>query len=313
MQKKPSIGFQIVYVVCRVYFFLGRLTPLRLWVFIGRMFGQFLYLIDYPHRKIALANLRFAFGTEKTEQELGVIIRNMFMEFGMISHEWCRLKYIKKEELPDLLEVEGIENLRAAKQKGRAVILLGAHFGNFEYANLFYASTISRVDFIVRAIDNPFLEAERLKCDAAFGVRILYKQNGLRPAIKNLKNGEDLIIFADQKVNLSEGILCKFFGKTTATIPLVPALAQKYGAPIVPMFIVRCKDPIHHKIICLPELKLDPNDGEQMITRATQRQNDIIEAMIRRYPQQWLWFHRKWSYHYPEIYREKRLGCRLRG
>jgi KDO2-lipid IV(A) lauroyltransferase len=227
----------------------------------------------------------------------------MFLEFGMISHEWCRLKYIKKEALLNLLEVEGLENLKAAKQKNRPIILLGAHFGNFEYAHLYYTLAIGRLNFIVRAIDNPLLEAERLKYNTAFGVRILYKQNGLRPAIKHLKEGEDLVIFADQKVNLSEGILCKFFGKTTATIPLVPALSLKYGAPIIPMFIVRCKDRIHHKIIFLPELKLDPNDGDEMVARATQRQNDIIEAMIRRYPQQWLWFHRKWSYHYPEIYK----------
>ena len=303
MKKKPSIAFRIVYAFCLVYFFLGRLTPLRMWVFIGKMFGLFLYLIGSKYRMIALANLRFAFGSEKTEQELQVIARKMFMEFGMISHEWTRLKYIKKEKLPDLVEVEGLENLKAAKQNNRPVILLSAHFGNFEYTHLYYAITINRLDFIVRAIDNPLLEVERLKYNTAFGVRILYKQNGLRPAIKNLKAGDDLVIFADQKVNLSEGILCKFFGKATATIPLVPALSQKYGAPIVPMFIVRCKDPIHHKIIFLPELRLDPNDGEQMIARATQRQNDIIEAMIRRYPQQWLWFHRKWSYHYPEIYK----------
>jgi KDO2-lipid IV(A) lauroyltransferase len=267
------------------------------------MFGLFLYWVDFPHRKIALANLRFALGNENALPELRTIVRKMFLEFGMISHEWIRLKYIKKEELLGLVEVEGLENLKAAKQKNRAVILLGAHFGNFEYAHLYYAGVINHLTFIVRAIDNPLLEAERLKCDASYGVRILYKQNGLRPAIKHLKEGEDLVIFADQKVSPTEGIPCQFFGKTTATIPLVPALSHKYGAPIIPMFIVRCKDLIHQKIIFLPELKLDPNDGDQMIARATQRQNDIIEAMIRQYPQQWLWLHRKWSYHYPEIYK----------
>jgi len=274
-----------------------------MWVFIGRIFGLFLYGIDFPHRKIALANLRFAFGPEKTERELRAIIRKMFLEFGMIAHEWTRLKYIKKEDLPGLVEVEGLENLKAAKGNGKPVILLGAHFGNFEYTHLYYALHINRIQFIVRAIDNPLLEAERLKYNTAFGVKILYKQSGLRPAIKNLKNGEDLVIFADQKVNLSEGILCTFFGKETSTIPLAPALSDKYGAPIVPVFCVRSeKNPTRHKIIFLPELKLDPNDGAEMIHRATQRQNDIIEAMIRRYPQQWLWFHRKWSYHNPEIY-----------
>jgi Kdo2-lipid IVA lauroyltransferase/acyltransferase len=305
MGKNSNRSFRIVYYMGLVYFFLGHLTPLRLWVFWGRMLGSLLYMVDAKHRKIALSNLRFAFGPEKTEKEIRTIARKSFEEFGMIGHEWTRLKYIKKEELLRLVEVEGMENLLAAKKKNPSVIFIGAHFGNWEYTHLYYASTINRLDIIVRAIDNPFLEVLRAGYNQAFGVQILYKQNGLRPAIKNLKNGEDLVILPDQKVVPSEGIVSQFFGKTTDTISLVPALSLKYHAPIVPMFIVRCEDRIRHKIIFLPELTLDTEgkDQNEIIAKGTQRQNDIIESMIRKYPHQWLWLHRKWSYHYPEIYK----------
>jgi len=261
-------------------------------------------MIDAKHRKIALTNLRFAFGTTKTESEIQDIARKVFEEFGMIANEWSRLKYIKKEELDGLIEVEGKEYLLAAKKKNPSVILLGAHFGNWEYTHLYYAGAINRLNFIVRKVDNPFLELVRLSYNTRFGVNILYKRNGLRPAIKNLKNGEDLVIFADHKVNLNEGVQCLFFGKNVATNPVIPALSEKYHAPVIPMFIVRCKDCIRHKIIFLPELKLDPGDKDEMIARAIQRQNDIFEEIIRKYPHQWLWFHRRWSYHYPEIYKQ---------
>jgi len=266
--------------------------------------GRLLYVIDAKHRRISLSNLRFALGPETPERELRSIARRSFEEFGMIAHEWTRLIYIEKGELSRLIDVEGMENLLAARKKNRPIILLGAHFGNWEYAHLFYGSNIHRLNFIVRAIDNPFLEVLRVRYNIAFGVNILYKQNGLRPAIKNLKKGEDLVLFVDQKVTMSEGIMVRFFGKNTATIPLVPALSLKYNAPIVPMFIVRCKDPIRHKIIFLPELELELGlqDQERIIAEGTQRQNDIIESMIRKFPQQWLWLHRKWSRHYPEIY-----------
>jgi KDO2-lipid IV(A) lauroyltransferase len=305
MKKKFNTAFKIVGFICLVYFYLGCLAPLRLWVYLGKIMGRLLYMIDSKHRRIALSNLRFALGTEKTDRELHAIARRSFEEFGMIAHEWSRLKYTKKEELLRLIDVEGMENLLAARKKNPAVILFGAHFGNWEYTHLFYGSAIHRLNFIVRAVDNPMIEAERLRCNTAFGVNILYKQNGLRPAIKNLKNGEDLVIFVDQKVNMSEGIIVRFFDKTTATIPLVPALSLKYNAPIVPMFIVRCEDRIHHKIIFLPELELNRElqDQDQIIADGTQRQNDVIESMIRKYPQQWLWLHRKWSRHYPEIYK----------
>jgi len=305
MKKKSDIAFRIVYLIGLVYFFLGHVAPLRLWVYLGKILGRLLYVVDSKHRRIALSNLRFALGDGKTDKELRIIARRSFEEFGMIAHEWTRLKYIKKEELLRLVDVEGMENLQAARKKNPAVIFFFAHFGNFEYMHLFYASTIHRLNFIVRAIDNPFLEPIRAAYNTAFGVNILYKQNGLRPAIKNLKNGEDLVIPVDQKVTMSEGIPVRFFDKTTATIPLVPALSLKYNAPIVPMFIVRCEDTIRHKIIILPELNLnhDLKDQDKIIEDGTQRQNDIIESMIRKYPQQWLWIHRKWSRHYPEIYK----------
>jgi Kdo2-lipid IVA lauroyltransferase/acyltransferase len=304
MQKKSHIAFRIIYVICLIYFFLGRLVPLRLWVYLGKIMGKLLYLFDSKHRRIALNNLRFALGPEKTEKEIHIIARRSLEEFGMIAHEWSRLKYIRKEELRKLIEVEGMGNLIAARRKNQAVILFGAHFGNWEYANLFYATDIHRLDFIVRAIDNPFLERVRVTYNTAFGVNILYKQKGLRPAIKNLKNGEDLIMFVDQKVSSSDAILVRFFDKTTATTPLVPAISLKYNLPIIPMFILRCEDRILHKIIFLPELKLnmDLQNQDQIIADGTQRQNDIIESMIRQHPQQWLWLHRKWSTHYPELY-----------
>jgi KDO2-lipid IV(A) lauroyltransferase len=304
MQKKSNTAFRIIYIICLVYLFVGHLVPLRLWVYTGKIIGRIIYLLDSKHRRIALSNLRFALGREKTEKEIHIIARQSLEEFGMIAHEWSRLKYIGKEELLKLIELEGMENLIAARKKNRAVIFFGAHFGNWEYANLFYASTINRLDFIVRAIDNPFLERIRVTYNAAFGVNILYKQHGLRPAIRNLKNGEDLIMFVDQKESSSNAILVRFFDKITATLPLVPALSLKYNIPIIPMFILRCEDRIHHKIIFLPELKLnmDLKNKDQIIADGTQRQNDIIELMIRQNPQQWLWLHRKWSTHYPELY-----------
>jgi Kdo2-lipid IVA lauroyltransferase/acyltransferase len=302
-KEQKALNFVITsfYLTLRT---LAGIIPLRPWVYIGRILGKLLYAVASKQRKIMLVNLRIAYGDSKTEEELKVISRKVFEEFGMIALEWMTLKNLKKERLDKLVEVEGLEHLLAARKKNPSVILLGAHFGNWEYAHLYYASNINRLSFIVRAIDTPYLERERISCNTRFGMDILYKQNGLRPAIKNLKNGIDLVQFADHKVNLSEGLECKFFDKYVATISVAPALSEKYHAPVIPMFIVRrSDDPIRHKIIFLPELELDPEDGEEMVAKATQRQNYIFEEIIKKYPQQWLWFHKRWSFHYPEIYK----------
>jgi KDO2-lipid IV(A) lauroyltransferase len=275
---------------------------LRTWVSMGKLLGRLVYIIDIEHRKIVLANLRFAFGHEKSEGDLRDIARKNFEQWGMIAHEWMRLRNLDTTELLPLIRVEGGKHLMAAKRKSPSVILMGAHFGNWEYAHLYYSRNINVLNFIVRAIDNPFVEEERVSYNQRSGVRILYKENGLRPAIKNLKKGEDLIIFADRKADSKDGVSCLFFGKETLALALVPALARKYHIPVVPMFIVRERDSIHHRIVFLPEQRIDQDGGERGLQNSVELQSELIESIVRRHPDHWVWFHKRWKRHYPYLY-----------
>jgi len=270
----------------------------------GRGFGLLFYFLAFQQRRIALRNLRFAFGKEKAENEIVSLARKNFQQFGMIACEWARLKYITQEELQSLVYIEGKEHLLAAKKKSPSIILLGAHFGNWEYAHLLYASIVNHLNFIVRAIDIPFLERERVAYNENFGVRVLYQKNGLRPAIRNLKKGEDLVIFADRQAGSKEAITCQFFGKETSSLTLVPTLAQRFQLPIVPMFTVRSRDRVHHRMIFFPELKIEPGNKEKSILEGTQRQSDIIESVIREYPDHWVWIHKRWKAHHRYLYTE---------
>jgi KDO2-lipid IV(A) lauroyltransferase len=278
------------------------MVPLRSWIFVGRCLGLLLYALDFQHRKIALTNLRFAFGREKDEKEIRSIARENFQQLGMIAHEWVRLRNMDIETLKGLVHVEGQKHLMAAKEKNQAIILLSAHFGNWEYANLFYSTFIGPLNFIVRAIDNPFLERERVAFNQRFGVNILYKENGLRAAIRGLKRGKDLIIFSDRKAGRKESIPCQFFGKKTSTLSVVPALAYKYHIPIVPMFIIRCEDSLHHRMVFFPELQVDHHNKQAAVQNAAQRQSDRIESVIRMYPGHWIWLHKRWKRYHPYLY-----------
>ena len=306
MKNTSSKWHRVIYLLAILCFYLSRIVPLRIWLFMGRCSGLLFYFLDFQHRKIALKNLRFAFGKEKEENEIVSLARRNFQQFGMIAYEWIRLKCMTMERLRNLIYIEGKEHLLAAKKKSQSVILLSAHFGNWEYAHLLYASIINRLNFIVRAIDNPLLERERVAYNQEFGVKILYKENGLRSAIRNLKKGQDLVIFADRNANPKEGIPCRFFGKKTSTLALVPTLARKFHIPIVPMFIIRCKDNVSHRIIFFPELKIEYNNNnkEQSIHEGTQLQSDIIEKIIKEYPDHWVWLHKRWKLDYRYLYRE---------
>jgi KDO2-lipid IV(A) lauroyltransferase len=309
MKKKSNpwrrMGHRAVHMAARFSIHLSRAFSLRTWLYMGKFLGRLIYFLDFHHRRISMRNLCFAFNGKKDRREMRSIVRKNFEQFGMIGNEWIRLRNTDTGMIRKLVQVEGKRHLDAARQKNRSVILLGAHFGNWEYAHAYYSSTINKLNFIVRPIDNPLLEQERLKNNDPFGIRILYKENGLRQAIRNLKRGEDLVIFADRKETYKQVIPCRFFDKKTATMTLVPALARKYRIPVVPMFIVRSKDLIHHRLIFLPELPVDyDKDKEECINEATQHQSDIIEKMIESYPDHWIWLHKRWKKYHPYLYPE---------
>jgi KDO2-lipid IV(A) lauroyltransferase len=299
---RPRTGARIAHGLTIAYHRLSRKVPLESWVRLGKHLGTVIYYLAPGPRNTTLANLRFALGTEPSDRELHAVARGTFQQFSMIGHEWMRLRNVRTEELDPLIRVEGRENWKAAKEKSASVILLGAHFGNWEYAHLYYARHFNRISFIVRAVDNPLIERERLAYNRRHGVDILYKDNGLRPAIRNLKRGVDLVLFADRNTDAHEGISCRFFGKEAQTLSVAPALARKYRIPIVPMFMVRCRDLVHHRLIFLPELRIDHDDKEGGIADAAQRQNDVIEGMVRQHPDHWVWFHKRWKHHYPHLY-----------
>ena len=309
MQKKEPvkyhIGHRAVHLAALAYASVSRLFPLEIWLLIGKYLGRFFYILDFAHRRISRRNLRFAFGNQKDAREIETIAGKSFEQFGMTGNEWVLLRYMSKQMLRSLVQVEGKEHLDAARRKSRSVILLGAHFGNWEYAHAYYASTINTLNFIVRSIDNPLLEKERVLNNQRFGVRILYKENGLRQAIRRLKNGEDLVIFADRKQTFTRDIPCRFFDRKTSTMTLVPVLARKYRVPVVPMFIVRDEDLVHHRLLFFPELEVRyDDDKEQCISEAAQRQSNMIETIIKSHPDHWAWLHKRWKRDYPSLYPE---------
>jgi KDO2-lipid IV(A) lauroyltransferase len=302
MKKRNQAVDRFIHALVIGYHHLAVRTPLRTWVAMGKILGRLAYVLDREHREIALANLRFAFGDERDRGELETISRRNFEQWGMIAHEWMRLRRLDAAEVASLIRVEGREHLIAAKRKSPSVILLGAHFGNWEYAHLYYASQVNALNFIVRAIDNPYIEQERVSYNERACVRVLYKENGLRPAIRNLRKGEDLIIFADRKADEKDGLPCLFFGRETLSLTVVPALARKYRLPVVPMFIVREKDPVRHRIVFMPELPMEDGPGNRSLRRNVDLQNRAVESAVRSHPDHWVWFHKRWKRHYPELY-----------
>ncbi len=291
----------LVFLACTIAFIM----PHRLWVWLGSLVGRLLYHVFKKHRKIALTNINFALGDTYSAKEQQEIVRKSFTLLGMSVFEGLRCPGFAVSGLErndKNISFEGWEHFEKARATGKGILLLNGHFGMTELANLYYVKHTGRkLNFILRRFDNEHLQNVLLAHNKKFGINHLYKQNGLRPAMKNVMKGEDLIIFPDQSSNLKEGINSTLFNKPSVTLSIMPALAMKLGSPILPMFIFRQDDPIKHKIVFFPPIIATKEDT---IETLTQQQNNAIEQAIRIKPEQWLWLHRRWKQDNPSLYKK---------
>ncbi|MGL1931262.1 MAG: hypothetical protein OCC45_05825 [Desulfotalea sp.] len=287
--------------------FSSFLFPRKVWSFWGRLLGKAFYYFLGSHRRYAETNVRFAFGDSIDEREVKKIAKESFETFGMTTLDTIktmRFVYTGIENESKYISYEGMEHFESAKKQanGKGILLINAHFGLPEHANLFYKiKTERKLNFILRKMDFSVFQEVLDTYNKKFGITHYIKDEGLRPILKGLLKGEDLMIFPDQAANLNEGPVAKLFSKDATTISIVASLALKTGCPILPLFIFRGKDQISQTLVFFSPII--PSEDDTMET-LVQKQNDAIEKAIRRAPNHWLWLHRRWKQNYPEIYKD---------
>ncbi len=254
------------------------------------------FIIASKQRKIALESLTIAFGSDKTKCEIEQIAKDCFIFMGKAGLELLFLmdkpKLLKKH-----VEFVGKENLEAALAKGKGVILVSAHFGNFPLMlaklSLEGYKTVAIMRYMRDERAEKFFIAKRTQV----GLKTIYSQPRkacVENSIRALRNNELLFMLIDQNFGTG-GVFVDFFGKkaATATGPVVLALRTK--ATIIPSFIVRQKDDTH-KIIFEEPLNLEEGKTyQETVAINIQRLTNIIESYIRKHPAEWGWIHRRWK------------------
>ena len=280
----------LAFMALKSFFFV---LPRSWCLALGRSLGTLAFLLDGRRRRIALANLRTAFGREKRPAELQAIAGASFRHFGQVMADILKLANFDRSKIEGLVTVEGWENLTNAIRLGKGILLFSAHFGNWELGSLIISRAV-KLNVVARALDNELMEAELVRFRRRLGSHIIYKQQAARGILQALRNGEAVAILIDQNVLRVQAVFVDFFGRPAGTTPVLGAFALRTGAPLVPAYCLPVASGRYLlKILPPPAVVLDGDVGTNVL-KITQICTKIIENEIRSNPGFWLWFHDRW-------------------
>ena len=281
------------YYLAAIGGFIVALLPLWVGFFLANIAGRFIFAILYKDRRRAIGNLKSAF-PEKTDAEIRRITKGVFTNLCKSGVEIANTYKLNRVNIDRWVSSEGFEKVDRALSKGKGVIILASHFGNWELMALYYAIKGYPCNTIARRIYFDRYDRFINKVRSSWGINVIFRDGSLKKILKKLKQNEAMGILADQDMDSVDGIFVDFFGKPAYTPRGPVALALASGAPLIPSFIIRQKQ--GHKLIVSDPIELvKKNDREETIRYNTQKWTRVFEEYIRKYPEQWVWMHRRWK------------------
>ncbi len=247
---------------------------------------------DGRHARRALVNLRLAY-PELPEPQLLEMGRQSFVHFAWNVIDFARSETWSDAELESRVEVRNPEILESALARGRGALLLTLHLGNFELAIRALGRRFPGFAALGRVQSNPLIQERLARNRTRSGAELIDRRGATSAALRVLRQGRTLAILLDQYVRRGHGVYVPLFGHRCATSSGMAILALRTGAPVVPGYIVR--DGLdHHVIEFLAELE-PPRDSarREQILEATESYNRVMEHLIRKHPEQWMWAHRR--------------------
>lgn len=295
MTRDMTRVHHLVYRIVRAVFMaLGRLS-VDARERTARRLGWLLFRLDRKHRRIALTNLNRAFGNTWTPDDVARCAEAVFVNLFRIVLEVAWAVRAPKEQMVRRFRVYGRHHLDAARRRGRGVLVLTGHFGNWEL--LPHAAGLAGVptSVVYRPLDFPPLDRFFYETRTRFGARMVSSGGAVREVIRRLRRRETLALLMDQNVDWYEGVFVDFFGHRSCANKSLALLAMRTGAPVVPVYLARAADG-GFRVDILPEVPTRrTGDKQRDIEENTLAYNRVLEGLIRRHPDQWFWVHQRWK------------------
>jgi KDO2-lipid IV(A) lauroyltransferase len=217
----------------------------------------------------------------------------MFSHFGRLLMVLLKFSTMAGPRMLEHVEFAGEERVLHAHAQGKGVLLFTGHFGFWEINALVHALHIQPMAVLARPLDNPLLhqllESVRMKT----GNSVIYRRGAIRRVLRALEANQAVAVLIDQHIQSSDAVYVDFFNRPAATTSALAALALRTGAPVVPVFALPLPGGRFRMVY---EHAVDPpaSDAPDAVREFTQRCTDVLEMYVRRYPELWLWMHRRW-------------------
>jgi KDO2-lipid IV(A) lauroyltransferase len=287
-----------VYALARLVITLFRILPRSLGIAILKLLATCVYFLDARHRHIAEVNLKIAF-PDLPASERRRIARRSFRNTAMNLLEVSKLPELTPENISELVRYDpanGLNNYRAALERGKGILYLTGHFSSWELLPTAHALHGYPLSFITRPLDNARLDQYLLKVRESKGNRVFGKKNSARYILSSLKSAGSAGILMDQNTSLQEGMFVDFFGIPAATTTGMALLALRTDAPVLPGYMTPARKG-RYTIKFLPPIDMvRTGDRTRDLEINTRQFNKILEQIIRDQPDSWLWGHKRWKY-----------------
>lgn len=277
------------------------LLPLHIAVRCGDLLGRFMYMILKKWRYLGYENIERMLpwmmkhpAWEAPYLDADSLTRDLFRNTGKLVAELGRLYHGLDAALMATVDIRGMEHYHAAESRGRGILFITAHCGNWELMAQTFGARHKPVAVVAKPMKKKYVDRLLEKMRYRNGNSVIYRDNAVREILSTLKANGIVGILVDQVAPPPHGTLASFMGSPAWTTRMPVRVAMKSGAALLPIFIHREGD--RNIVTIQPEMHVSSQGTEeQRIQKDTERLNRYIEEQIVRYPDQWNWLYRRWK------------------
>lgn len=290
--KKKRLTKRIMYVVEFLFLkFIGAvftLLPLDLVYFFVKMLGLFTFHVIGVRREVTIDNIRNSLGDVCDEEQIRKIARDSYVNMGITFFEMLIVQRFEGHML-ERVDMTDSHILRRNLEKGHGVIVVSCHFGSWEIVGAALSAADMPMTVVVKKLSNPYVDRMIYDRRTGFGNKIINHGVSIKHIVRALKNKEIVGLISDQDAG-RDGVFVDFFRRKASTPQGAAQLALKRNVPIVVVMTLRTGNGKYKGIF--KEIAVSENDTVESVT---QRYTSFIEEVVREYPEQYFWMHRRWK------------------